>query len=210
MVRRKIEYRQYKRQDKKELTRILAEQIYNHFFEKEKDAQKYSRFVLKRAIGICKYGEVAVAGEKIVGAIFGIKKDKNHFLSDLERMVCYAQLKIRKKNREALKSLLLLDQMEQELMDKNNVDNEKLIFLFLLERRYEKAEIQEALLTEWESVGNGQKDKEMWIVVNGRAEPKFLDRYHFQKVDEKSAMIQPKEQRFRFYKTLYRRRESTD
>ena len=95
-------------------------------------------------------------------------------------------------------------------MDKKNVDNEKLLFLFLLERRYEKAEIQEALLTEWESVVNGQKDKEMWIVVNGRAEPKFLDRYHFQKVDEKSAMIQPKEQRFRFYKTLYRRRESTD
>lgn len=208
-MKREIEYRKYKRQDKKELTKILAEQIYNNFFEKEKDAQKYSRFILKRAIETCKYGKVAVIGEKIVGAIFGIKKDKSRFLSHLKRMVCYAQLKLRKKNREALKSLLLLDQMEQELLDKNNVDNEKLIVLFLMERRYERAEIQEVLLAEWESVVSGQKDKRTWIVVNGRAEPEFLDRYHFQKVEEKSAIIQPKEQRFRFYKTLYRGREST-
>lgn len=209
-MKRKIEYRKYKRQDKKELTRILAEQIYNYFFEKEKDAQKYSRFMLNRAIGTCKYKKVAVTGEKIVGAIFGIKKDKDCFLSYLKRMICYAQLKMRKKNREALKYLLLLDQMEQELLDRNNVDNKKLIVLFLLEKRYEKAEVQEVLLNEWKSVIGAQKNEGTWIVVNGRAEPEFLDKYRFQKMDESSEMIQPKEQRFRFYKTLYRGRKNTD
>lgn len=209
-MKRKIEYRRYKRQDKKELTRILTEQIYNNFFEKEKDAQNYSRFILNRVIGICKYKKVAVVGEKIVGAIFGIKKDKSHFLSNLKQMICYSYLKIRKKNREALKALLLLDQMEQELLNRNNVDNKKLIALFLLEKRYEKAEVQEVLLNEWESVVGAQKSEGTWIVVNGRAESEFWDKYLFQKVDESSEMIQPKVQRFRFYKTLYRGKKSTD
>ena len=73
----KIEYRQYKRQDKKELVKILARQVYNDFFEKERDAQKYARYMLKRAIAACKYKRVAVAGDKVMGAIFGIKKDRN-------------------------------------------------------------------------------------------------------------------------------------
>lgn len=202
----KIEYRQYKRQDKKELVKILARQVYNDFFEKEKDAQKYARYMLKRAITACKYKRVAVAGDKVMGAIFGIKKDKSSFLFHIKKMVCHAELNIRKKNREALKSLLLLDQLEQELLDGNNVDNEKLIVLLLLEKGYERAEIQKTLLDEW-SVANGQKNGSTWIVVNGRATQGFLDRYRFLKADEKSAMIQPKEQRYRFYKTLYRGKE---
>ena len=59
-MRQKIECREYKRQDQKELTRILAEQAYDKFFEKERDAEKYSNFVLKRAIGDCKYKKVAL------------------------------------------------------------------------------------------------------------------------------------------------------
>ena len=85
----KIEYRQYKRQDKKELVKILARQVYNDFFEKERDAQKYARYMLKRAIAACKYKRVAVAGDKVMGAIFGIKKDKSSFLFHIKKIALY-------------------------------------------------------------------------------------------------------------------------
>ncbi|MEY8495034.1 hypothetical protein AALC16_18750 [Lachnospiraceae bacterium 29-91] len=201
---RKIECREYKRQDKKELTRILAEQIYNKFFEKEKDAEKYSNFILERAIGACKYKKVAVIGNKVVGAVFGIKKDGNNLLSFLKEKICYMQLKVRKKNKEALKYLLLLDEMEQELLIQNHVYNESMIVLFLLKKRPERSEIQEVLLKQWESMISEQKNCRFYIVANSRTESRMLDRYNFQKVDEKSTMIQPKEQRARFYKILYR------
>lgn len=201
---RKIECREYKRQDKKELTRILAEQIYNKFFEKEKDAEKYSNFILERAIGACKYKKVAVIGNKVVGAVFGIKKDGKNLLSFLKEKICYMQLKVRKKNKEALKYLLLLDEMEQELLIQNHVYNESMIVLFLLKKRPERSEIQEVLLKQWESMISEQKNGRFYIVANSRTESRMLDRYNFQKVDEKSTMIQPKEQRARFYKILYR------
>ena len=203
-MRQKIECREYKRQDKRELTRILAEQAYDKFFEKEKDAEKYSNFVLKKAIGDCKYKKVALIGNKAVGAVFGIKKDGNSLLSFLREKICYMQLKIGKNNKEALKYLLLLDEMEQELLDRNHVYNESLIVLFLLKKRAERSEVQEVLLKQWEDLVSEQKSRSFYIVANSRTESRILDRYNLQKIDERSVMIQPKDQRVRFYKTLYR------
>ena len=114
------------------------------------------------------------------------------------------QLKIGKKNKEALKYLLLLDEMEQELLDRNHVYNESLIVLFLLKKRAERSEVQEVLLKQWEDLVSGQKNRSFYIVANSRTESRILDRYNLQKIDEKSVMIQPKDQRVRFYKTLYR------
>ena len=202
-MKKKIEYRVFKRQDKKELIRILTDQVYSSFFEKGKDAERYSRFILNKNLGTCKYRKVAVAGDKIVGVILGIKKDKNRLLSSLKQKISEMPLKIKKKNKEALKCLLLLDQMEQELLNQNNVDNEKLIVLLLVEKRYERTEIQEILLKDWENEVAGTQNGSTWIVVNSRTEPEFLNRNCFQKLDEKFSMIQPKEQRFRFYKMLY-------
>lgn len=204
-MRHKIEYRDYKRRDKKELVRFLSEQIYDHFFEEEKDAKRYSDFILTKSIGTCRYKRVAVVDDKAVGAIFGIRKDGNHFLSFLKQTICSIQLKMKKKNKEALKYLLLLDVMEQELLTQNHVDNKSLIVLFMLEKRYERTGIQDTLLKEWENMVGRQNDMSFYIIVNGRVEPRYLEGYSFQKIDEKSSMVQPKEQRFRFYKTLYRK-----
>lgn len=200
MVRREIEYREYKSQDNKELTKFLAEQVYNKFFEKEKDAERYSRYILKNMIRVCRYRKVALVGNKIVGMILGMKEKGNALLSFLKQKICHLQLMINKKNRQALKDILLLDEIEQELLNQYHVDDERRIVFFLVAKGNEKQKIQDILLDDWET-----KIENMffYMILDGRMEQGMLEKHCYQKIEEKSVSIQPKNQRIRFYKILY-------
>lgn len=110
---------------------------------------------------------------------------------------------MRKKNREALSYLSRLEQTEQRLLRENQADNENLIVLFLIEKRYEKTQVQETLLKEWEERERKQQKSCSYIVLNGKAVSHFWEEHSFLKLAETSVMIQPREQRFRFYKALY-------
>lgn len=200
MVRREIEYREYKRQDNKELTKLLAEQVYNQFFEKGKDAERYSRYILKNMIRVCRHRKVALVGNKVVGVILGMKEKGNALFSFLKQKICHLQLMIDKKNRQALKDILLLDEIEQELLSQYHVDDENRIVLFLVAKGKEKQKIQDALLNDWET-----KIENMFfhMILDGRMEQEMLEKHCYQKIEEKSVSIQPKNQRVRFYKILY-------
>lgn len=200
MVRREIEYREYKRQDNKELTKLLAEQVYNKFFEKEKDAERYSRYILKNTIRVCKHRKVALVGNKVVGVILGMKEKGNALLYFVKQKICHLQLMVEKKNRQALKCLLLLDEMEQEFLNQYHVDDESRIVIFLVAKGNERQKIQDELLNDWET-----KIENMffYMILNGRMEQGLIDKHCYQKIDERSVSIQPKDQRIRFYKILY-------
>lgn len=69
-MRQKVEFRELKRKDKKELYRLLKEEEkYEEFFEKAEDAEIYAKAVLERYLGTCTYRKVAAVGEQIVGEV---------------------------------------------------------------------------------------------------------------------------------------------
>lgn len=205
-MRQKVEFRELKRKDKKELYRLLKEEEkYEEFFEKAEDAEIYAKAVLERYLGTCTYRKVAAVGEQIVGAVIGSKRRKNSILANLKEKFCYIRLKMKKKNREVLNCLSSLEQMERKLLEEEQIDDGNLIVLFLVKKRYEKTQIQETLLKEWESEEGEQQKSCSYIVINGKTEPRFFEEHSFLKRGETSVMIQPKDQRFRFYKALYRK-----
>lgn len=208
-MRQKIEFRELKRKDKKELRRLLIEQEgYAEFFEKDKDAETYAKAVLEQCLRLCTYRKVATVGDRVVGAIIGNKKIRSSSLANLKKKVCDIRLKMRKKNREALSCLSSLEETEQRLLRENQADNENLIVLFLTEKRYEKTQVQETLLREWEEREGRQEKSCSHIVLNGKIVSHFWEEHSFLKLEETSVMIQPREQRFRFYKALYTKKDS--
>lgn len=202
----KVEFRELKRKDKKELRRLLKEQEgYEEFFENTKDAETYAKMMVEQYLGTCAYKKVAAVGERIVGAVIGSRKKNSSFLTSLKKRFCYIRLNMRKKNKEVLNCLSRLEQMEQELLREEKIEDENFIALFLIEKRYERTQIQEILLREWEGRGKERKKSCSYIVINGKITPRFFEEHFFLKRGEASVMIQPKEQRFRFYKALYRK-----
>lgn len=138
-MRLKIEFRELKRKDKKELYRLLMEQEkYEDFFEKAEDAEIYAKAKIERYLGTCTYRKVAAVGDQIVGAIIGSKRIKNGILANLKEKLCYIRLKTKKKNREVLNCLLSLEEMERRLLEEEQIDEKNLIVLFLTKKRYEK------------------------------------------------------------------------
>ena len=95
--------------------------------------------------------------------------------------------------------------MEKEMLGENRIPSSNLVSLFLMLRRYQNTEISESLLNHWEDCVKAHKNSYSYVVINGRREPGYLDGYERQ--DEKYVMIQPKIRRFRFYKTLYRKKQ---
>lgn len=58
---------------------------------------------------------------------------------------------------------------------------------------------------DWESRKGEQHKSCSYIVINGKTESHFFKEHSFLKGEEVSMMIQPKEQRYRFYKVLYKK-----
>lgn len=54
-----------------------------------------------------------LVGNKVVVVLLGMKEKGNALLFFLKQKICHLQLMIDKKNRQALKGILLLDEMEQ-------------------------------------------------------------------------------------------------
>lgn len=201
-MKRRIEFRELKKKDEKELCHLLVEQEgYEKFFEKEKDAETYAKAVVEQSVGTCAYKAVAAIDNHIVGAIIGYRVNKLGFWRRVKKKFSYIWLTVKKKNREVLECLAELEQMERELMKRNLVDSQYVITLFLTAKKYNNTEIQKNLLKEWELYVKKHNSTSSYILVNGNGTPGSLGDYS--KIDEKSVMIQPKIQRFRFHKSLY-------
>ena len=137
--------------------------------------------------------------------IYWQKQSQRGVLSKIREKFYYLRLKMKKRNREALKCLSELEKMEKEMLEENRIPSSNLMSLFLMLRRYQSTEISESLLNHWENCVKAHKNSYSYVVINGRREPGYLDGYERQ--DEKYVMIQPKIRRFRFYKTLYRKKQ---
>ena len=205
-MKQRIEIRSLKRTDKKELSRLLRRQEgYDEFFSEEKDADTLAKAVAERSLSTCTFGEAAFVDGRMVGAIVGSRTKKRGILSKIREKFYYLRLKMKKRNREALKCLSELEKMEKEMLEENRIPSSNLMSLFLMLRRYQNTEISESLLNHWEDCVKVHKNSYSYVVINGRREPGYLDGYERQ--DEKYVMIQPKIRRFRFYKTLYRKKQ---
>ncbi len=205
-MKQRIEIRSLKRTDKKELSRLLRRQEgYDEFFSEEKDADTLAKAVAERSLSTCTFGEAAFVDGRMVGAIVGSRTKKRGVLSKIREKFYYIRLRMKKRNREALKCLSELETMEKEMLEKNRIPFSNLMSLFLMLRRYQNTEISESLLNHWEDCVKAHKNSYSYVVINGRREPGYLDGYERQ--DEKYVMIQPKIRRFRFYKTLYRKKQ---
>lgn len=203
-MKRRLEFRELKRKDRKELCHLLMEQEgYEEFFEREKDAKTYAKTVVEEVIRTCAFKVVAVIDNHIVGAIIGCRVKKPGFLGRLKKKFAYLRLKIKKKNREVLECLAELEQMEQALLERNQVALQNMMVLFLIAKKYNNTEIPKNLLREWELYMKRHSLTSSYVVINGNRTHGSLEGYS--KIDEKSAMIQPKVQRFRFHKSLYQK-----
>lgn len=205
-MKQNIEIRSLKKADKKELSRLLKRQEgYDEFFSEEKDADILAKAVAERSLSTCAFGEAAFVDGRMAGAIVGSRTKKRGVLSKIREKIYYLRLKMKKRNREALKCLSELEKMEKEMLEENRIPSSNLMSLFLMLRRYQNTEISESLLNHWEDCVKAHKNSYSYVVINGRREPGYLDGYERQ--DEKYVMIQPKIRRFRFYKTLYRKKQ---
>lgn len=203
-----LKYRNYKKEDKKELLRLLREKRkYVDFFEDEKYAEKYTKMALSEFLGTCTYKKVAVAGEKIIGAVIGMKKDRTPILLKLKRKLCCLHLKIKRKNREALRCFSMIEDMEEDLIKSGHVSQKNLLALFLIDKKYGKTEIWQNLLEEWEKKIDESPEKVIYAFACSKSEQQFLEEHSFQVVDEKVIMIQPRDCRYRFRKTLLKKRK---
>lgn len=203
-MKQKIEIRSLKRTDKKELSRLLRMQEgYDEFFTDEKDADTLAKAVAERSLSTCVFGEAAFVDGRMVGAVVGSRTKKRGLLSKIREKFYYIRLKMKKRNRDALKCLSELEKLEKEMLEENRIPSSNLMSLFLMTRRYQNTQISESLLKHWEDCVKVHKNSYSYVVINGRREPGYLDGYERQ--DEKYVMIQPKIRRFRFYKTLYRK-----
>lgn len=203
-MKQKIEIRSLKRTDKKELSRLLRRQEgYDEFFTDEKDADTLAKAVAERSLSTCAFGEAAFVDGRMVGAVVGSRTKKRGILSKIREKFYYIRLKMKKRNRDALKCLSELEKLEKEMLEENRIPSSNLMSLFLMTRRYQNTQISESLLNYWEDCLKVHKNSYSYVVINGRREPGYLDGYERQ--DEKCVMIQPKIRRFRFYKTLYRK-----
>lgn len=205
-MKQRIEIRSLKRTDKKELSRLLRRQEgYDEFFSDEKDADTLAKVVAERSLNTCVFGEAAFVDGKMVGAVVGSRTKKRGILSKIREKFYYIRLKMKKRNRDALKCLSELEKIEKEMLEENRIPSSNLMLLFLMIRRYQNTEISESLLNHWEDFVKAHKSSYSYVVINGKREPGYLDGYERQ--DEKYVMIQPKIRRFRFYKTLYRKKQ---
>lgn len=203
-MKRKIEFRELKKRDKKELVRLFVDQEgYKDFFEKEKDVEIYTKEVMERVIGTCVYKAAAVIDDHIIGAVIGCSTKKLGLWRKLKEKFFFARLKIKKNNREVLKCLSELDRLEQELMERNQVTPQNVIVLFVIVKKYNNTQISKNLLRGWEMYIRKNNFISSYMVVNGNRTPESVGDYS--KIDENSAMIQPKVQRFRFHKSLYQK-----
>ena len=203
-MKQNIEIRSLKRTDKRELWRLLRkEEGYDDFFPDEKDADTLAKAVAERCLCTCVFGEAAFVDGRMAGAMIGNRTKKRSILSKICEKIYYMRLKVKKRNRDALKYLSELEKMEKEILDENSIPASDLMALFLVTRRYQNTQISESLLNHWEDSVKAHKDSCSYILINGKNKPGYLDGYEIQ--DEKDVMIQPKIRRFRFYKTLYRK-----
>lgn len=203
-MKQKIEIRSLKKTDKKELSRLLRRQEgYDDFFTDEKDADTLAKAVAERSLSICAFGEAAFVDGQMVGAVVGSRTKKRGVLSKIWEKFYYLRLKMKKKNRDALRSLSELEKMEMEMLEENRIRPFNLISLFPVIRRYQNTQISGTLLKHWEDWVKAHKNSYSYVVINGRREPGYLEGY--ERRDEKYVMIQPQFRRFRFYKTLYRK-----
>lgn len=169
-MKRRLEFRELKKKDRKELCHLLMEQEgYEEFFEREKDAKIYAKAVAEQAIGTCAYKAVAAIDNHIVGAVIGCRVKNPGFWGGLKKKFAYLRLKV----------------------------------LFLTAKKYNNTEIQKNLLREWELYVKRHSLTSSYIVINGNRTHGSLEGYS--KIDKRSVMIQPKVQRFRFYKSLYQK-----
>lgn len=205
-MKQRIEIHSLKKTDKKELSRLLRRQEgYDEFFSEEKDAETLAKAVAERSLSTCTFGEAAFVDGQMVGAIVGSSTKRRGILSKIREKFYYLRLKMKKRNRDALKCLSELEKMEREMLEENRIPSSNLMSLFLMQRRYRNIEISGTLLNHWEDYVKAHKNSYSYVVLNGRREPGYLDGYD--KLDEKYVMIQPKIRRFRFYKTLYRKKQ---
>ena len=203
-MKQKIEIRSLKKTDKKELSRLLRRQEgYDDFFTDEKDADTLAKAVAERSLSTCAFGEAAFVDGQMVGAVVGSRTKKRGVLSKIWEKFYYLRLKMKKKNRDALRSLSELEKMEMEMLEENRIRPFNLISLFPVIRRYQNTQISGTLLKHWEDWVKAHKNSYSYVVINGRQEPGYLEGY--ERRDEKYVMIQPQFRRFRFYKTLYRK-----
>lgn len=203
-MKRRIEFRKLKKKDRKGLCHLLTEQEgYKDFFEKAKDAEIYAKLVADQSIRACVYKAVAAMDDYIVGAVIGCRIGKSGLWGEMKKKIFYTRLQIKSKNREVLKYLSKMEQMEQELLKNNQVDSKNMIVLFLIDSRYSNTEIPKNLLREWEQYMKEHNSTSSYIVINGTRFSAGIEDYS--KIDEKSVMIQPKVQRFRFHKSLYQK-----
>ncbi len=203
-MKQKIEIRSLKKTDKKELSRLLRRQEgYDDFFTDEKDADTLAKAVAERSLSTCAFGEAAFVDGQMVGAVVGSRTKKRGVLSKIWEKFYYLRLKMKKKNRDALRSLSELEKMEMEMLEENRIRPFNLISLFPVIRRYQNTQISGTLLKHWEDWVKAHKNSYSYVVINGRREPGYLEGY--ERRDEKYVMIQPQFRRFRFYKTLYRK-----
>ena len=206
-MKQNIEIRRLKRKDKKELCRLLRRQEgYDEFFADEKDADTLAKAVAERSLSTCAFKEAIFVDGWMAGAIVGSRTRKSGILSKIREKFYYFRLKMKKRNRDALKCLSELEKLEKEMLEENGIPPSNLMSLFLMLRRYQNTQFSESLLNHWDDCVKACKDNYSYVVVNGRREPGYLDGY--EKQDEKYVMIQPKIRRFRFYKTLYRKKHS--
>lgn len=203
-MKQKIEIRSLKKTDKKELSRLLRRQEgYDDFFTDEKDADTLAKAVAERSLSTCAFREAAFVDGQMVGAVVGSRTKKRGVLSKIWEKFYYLRLKMKKKNRDALRSLSELEKMEMEMLEENRIRPFNLISLFPVIRRYQNTQISGTLLKHWEDWVKAHKNSYSYVVINGRREPGYLEGY--ERRDEKYVMIQPQFRRFRFYKTLYRK-----
>lgn len=203
-MKQKIEIRSLKKTDKKELSRLLRRQEgYDDFFTDEKDADTLAKAVAERSLSTCAFGEAAFVDGQMVGTVVGSRTKKRGVLSKIWEKFYYLRLKMKKKNRDALRSLSELEKMEMEMLEENRIRPFNLISLFPVIRRYQNTQISGTLLKHWEDWVKAHKNSYSYVVINGRREPGYLEGY--ERRDEKYVMIQPQFRRFRFYKTLYRK-----
>ena len=205
-MKQRIEIHSLKKTDKKELSRLLRRQEgYDEFFSEEKDADTLAKAVAERSLSTCTFGEAAFVDGRMAGAIVGSRTKKRGILSKIREKFYYLRLKMKKRNREALKCLSELEKMEKKMLEENRIPASNLMSLFLMQRRYQNTQISETLLNHWEDCVKACRNRNSYVVLNGRREPGYLDGY--EKQAEKYVMIQPKIRRFRFYKTLYRKNQ---
>lgn len=199
---KKIEYRNYKNTDSRELCRLMGE-IYGlwQFFQKREDIYHFSKIILEDSLAKSDFARVVVADGELAGMIAGYtgKERSPALFCRISNKIRWLRLKLHKRNKGGIKSLYEIHQMDEKLW-KN--EEESTVVLSVI-RKDLNSEEKESFWKEWEKHITSEKRKHTRIILGNFYDISFYEKMGYKKILEEERVMPSGSLRFRRFRSLY-------